>query len=223
MTDTQAYQGAADSSSALSDFASLSFHIEQALAAISTGSIVAVKTAPYDAAGNPLTPGSGGPIGFVDVHPLVNQVNGLGVATPHDTIYRLSYIRYQGGNGAFITDPCVDDIGWMSVSDRDTSIVRATGKQANPGSLRQFSKADGVYVGCVIAGSPSQYFAWTISGFRIVATGSGDIVAPGGLNMTAPTVVASGNLAVGTGATGTFTAASGQIVTVIDGIITNIF
>lgn len=168
VSNDKAYQGAASSASGLSDFASLSFLIEQALAQISTGTLVVVKTAPYDASGNPITPGTAGPIGFVNVQPLVNQLDGYGNATPHGIIYKLCYLRYQGGNGAFITDPAVNDIGWMSVADRDTSSVRATGKQANPGSRRKFDKADGVFIGCLIAGTPAQYFSFTTTGFRCV-------------------------------------------------------
>jgi hypothetical protein len=41
--------------------------------------------------------------------------------------------------------------------------------------------------------------------------------------ITAPVTTVSGNLSIGTGATGTFTAASGETVTVQDGVIINIF
>ena len=50
-----------------------------------------------------------------------------------------------------------------------------------------------------------------------------NIKAMAGVAMDTPDVATLGNLRAGTGATGTFTAASGQIVTVADGIIINIF
>ena len=49
------------------------------------------------------------------------------------------------------------------------------------------------------------------------------ITATAAVTLTAPVVEITGNLTVGTGATGVFTSTSGQTVTVQDGIITNIF
>jgi phage gp45-like len=48
-------------------------------------------------------------------------------------------------------------------------------------------------------------------------------VANASMTITAPEVFTSGNLHAGTGASGSFTTPTGQIVTVRDGIITNIF
>ena len=47
--------------------------------------------------------------------------------------------------------------------------------------------------------------------------------APAGVEFESPVVSTSANLVVGTGATGSFTTPTGQIVTVRDGIIVNIF
>ena len=55
---------------------------------------------------------------------------------------------------------------------------------------------------------------------------AGDVVidiSTSGVAITAPTVSTSGNFVAGTGATGSFTTPTGQVVTVQDGIITNIF
>jgi hypothetical protein len=49
------------------------------------------------------------------------------------------------------------------------------------------------------------------------------VKVPAEIRMTAPTTVITGNLTVGTGATGTFTTPTGQTVTVTDGIVTSIF
>lgn len=142
-----AYQGAQDQSSAATLYSSLVFLIHQELAKLSTSIPVKVTRAPYDKDGNALTPGAAVPIGFVDVQPMVNQLDGYGNATPHGTVHRLSYHRPQSGNGSVIADPVVGDVGKMIVADRDTSSVRATGKVSNPGSRRKFDKADGTYVG----------------------------------------------------------------------------
>jgi hypothetical protein len=49
------------------------------------------------------------------------------------------------------------------------------------------------------------------------------LTAPSGLTVTAPNALFTGNVVVGTGATGTVTDLAGRTVTVQDGIITNIF
>lgn len=50
-----------------------------------------------------------------------------------------------------------------------------------------------------------------------------NITAPFGVNVNAPSTAFSGNVLVGTGASGTFTSKDGMTITVQDGIITNIF
>jgi len=148
------------------------FLIQQETEQLRTATLGKVMTAPYSVAADgtktPITPGSPAAIGYVDVQPLVNQQDGNGNATPHKTVYQLSYYRYQGGNGAFISDPVINDVGKVVVADRDTSAVRATGGQvSNPGSRRQYDLADGSFFGCTIAGAPVQHFAWTATGFVI--------------------------------------------------------
>lgn len=161
------YLGAADAGDLSSDYNAREFVIQQALAQISTATLVKIVKAPYDKNGNKIAPGTAGPIGFVDVQPLVNQLDGYGQATPHGKVFRLSYMRYQSGNGAFITDPVVGDVGKFVIADRDTSVVRATGAQANPGSRRKFDKADGTFIGCTIGGKPSQFFSFLEKGFNV--------------------------------------------------------
>jgi len=159
------YQGYQDAASALGEYATVQFQIRQALAEVRTGQPAKIVRAPYDASGNPIAPGSASAIGYVDVQPMVNQVDGAGSnPTPHGTVYRLSYHRYQGGYGAFISDPKLGDIGHMVVADRDTSAVRATSAPANPGSGRRHDLADGTFFGQTQAAAPTQWFSWTATG-----------------------------------------------------------
>jgi hypothetical protein len=168
MTGSADYTGAAGPGSATTHYNALDFMIQQQIAQLSTSTVVQIVKAPYDRSGNPITPGSAVPIGFVDVLPLVNQVTGNGTAVPHGTVSRLSYHRYQSGAGAFITDPVVGDQGLMVVGDRDTSVVKQTNAQGNPGSGRSYDKADGVYLGqCQGKTAPGQYFAFLAKGFNI--------------------------------------------------------
>lgn len=186
MSDTFDYLGTRDSGTSTNNFNVLQFLIEQQLEQVSTATLVSIVKAPYDASGNPITPGTAGPIGYVDVQPLVNQLDGRGNATEHGVVHRLCYFRYQGGHGAFISDPAVGDVGKCVFADRDTSAVRATGgKISNPGSRRKFDRADGTFFGNTIAGSPSQYFAWTDTGFKIHDKNSNEVVgSSSGLSIT---------------------------------------
>jgi hypothetical protein len=151
--------------------------------------------------------GGVGPIGTVDVQPLVSQINGIGQGQPHKVVYGRPYIRWQGGTSAIILDPAVGDVGLLLCCDRDISNVVATLAAALPASLRRFNFADGIYLGCFLSSAaPTQYIQFGSS-----------------IAMETPEVDASDNLSVGNGASGTFTTGTGQTVDVIDGIIANIY
>lgn len=168
MSDTQATLGMQDFGSDTSHQNHLDFLAQRKLNQRNHATLVKIVRAPYDASGNTITPGSAVSIGFVDVLPLINQVDGNGLPIPHETVYHLQYFRYQGGHNAFICDPAVNDIGKMVIADRDTSLVKATSQQSNPGSGRRGNFADGTYIGMCNGTGPSQYFAWLNQGFVIV-------------------------------------------------------
>jgi phage baseplate assembly protein gpV len=107
--------------------------------------------------------------GTVDVLPLVNLVDGLGNATKQATVHGLIYLRVQGGTNAVIMDPQVGDVGVAVVCDRDISSVKETKEQANPGSRRRFSIADGVYIGGVLCAAPEQYIRFHSGGVQVVS------------------------------------------------------
>ncbi len=169
MSDSgQALLGAQDQADGASQYNALDFHIQQAISAISTAAVVKIVRAPYDKDGNDIDPGSVVPVGYVDVQPMVNQIDGRGQPTPHGTVFRLSYHRVQGGRNAIISDPEKGDIGQMVVNSRDTSVVRSTNDVANPGSRRKFDLADGIYVGSPQQKEkPVQYVAFPKDGIVI--------------------------------------------------------
>lgn len=110
------------------------------------------------------------PVGFVDVQPLVNQVDGLGNPTPHGTVHNLPYARAQGGTDAIILDPKVGDIGIAVFADRDSSSVKAQrGGPANPGSRRKYDMADGVYLFGILNGVPVNYIQFVDGGINVVS------------------------------------------------------
>lgn len=166
-TDNYAYQGNQDAGTRGTDYNSLIFIIRQEIARLSTAAVVKVVRAPYTKDGSSIPTGANGAVGYIDVQPLVNQIDGYGNAIPHGIVYRIPYHRSQGGGNAIINDPKVGDIGHMSVADRDTSVVRETDKQANPGSRRVMDKADGVYVGRTQGGAASQWITFTDDGIEI--------------------------------------------------------
>jgi hypothetical protein len=149
MTDSPVYpqQGLSDADT---PFNALMFTIKRALSSVNVATLVQVQEV-Y---------GAGiGPVGTVDVLPLVNQVDGANQATPHTTIYGVPYFRYQGGTNAVIVDPSVGDFGFCIFADRDFGSVQAgieggnaamlavPGAGAPPSSVRRFDYADGIYLG----------------------------------------------------------------------------
>lgn len=160
--------GAAGPSTPGDHYNVLDFLIQQAIAQLSTSTVVKVVKAPYDENGNAIPPDEVKPIGYIDVQPLVNMVDGEGNSTPHGTVYKVKYHRPESGNGAFITEPKVGDQGFLVSADRDTSIVRRTNAQGNPGSGRVMNKSDGTYYGvCQGSMTPTQFFKWLSQGFKI--------------------------------------------------------
>lgn len=121
-----------------------------------------------------VTGGGLGPIGTVDVQPLVSQINGSGQGQAHGTIFGRPYIRWQGGTSAIILDPVVGDKGLLACCDRDTSNVIATLAAALPASLRRFDFADGVYIGCNLSKTTPTDYVWVkpaSGGIAIVSAG----------------------------------------------------
>lgn len=133
-----------------SDFNVISFIARQMMRRMETNRLVQVKA---------IHPGEGSPPaqGTVDVLPLVQQIDGNGNVTKHGTVYGIPVLRLQGGTSAIIVDPAVDDIGYVSVCNRDGSIVKTEKTESPPGSFRAFDLADGIYTGRLFSDAPNQY------------------------------------------------------------------
>jgi hypothetical protein len=137
-------------------------------------------------------------VGFVDVLPLINQVDGAGNAFQHDVVHGLPYFRLQGGTNAVILDPQVGDIGLAVFADRDISSVienraniATNGKPVNPGSSRISDWADGLYIGGFLNGTPVQYVQFNSDGITVKTPNSVNINAGGDV-----TVNATGNATI---------------------------
>ena len=127
---------------------------------------------------------------FVDVLPLVSQIDGFGEAVEPTTIFHLPVFRYHAGVAAVIVNPVVGDIGLAVFAQADSSNVQTgTDKPQQPGSFRRFSMSDGFYFGSFHPPSPSVYI-------EITQDGKVNIIAPTSVNITSPSITASGNITV---------------------------
>lgn len=198
-------RGQQNPSDGLSEFDALAFLIQQMIGRINTATLVKVKAVTNS--------GAVSPVGFVDVVPLVNQVDGNGNAVPHGTVHSLPYFRMQGGANAVIIDPQVGDIGIAIFADRDISSAIANKAQSNPGTWRRFSKADGLYIGGFLNGTPTQYVQFSAAGIKLhsptrITMDAPDIVlqaptiemnATASITATTPTFTINGNAVINGG------------------------
>lgn len=162
--------GALLPSSTWGEFNNIAFMVQQALGKMQTATLVRIESC--------TNAGGLSPVGYVDVTPMVNQLDGQGNPTPHVTIYNVPYFRLQGGANGIIIDPQKGDIGVAVFASRDISQVKTTKKQGNPGSHRQYSFADGMYLGGMLNGTPTQYIQFSAAGIRIHSPTQVKIDAP---------------------------------------------
>jgi hypothetical protein len=169
-------QGNQNTDSGTSEFNAQSFLIESILSKVNTCTLVKI----HAVSNNDTTD----PVGFVDVVPMVNQIDGAGNIVPHGIIYHCCYSRMQGGTNAIILDPKVGDIGVCVFADKDISSVQINKKVSNPGSYRRFDMADGIYLFGVLNGTPTQYVQFVNNGSQELI----NIVSPAKITITAPEV-----------------------------------
>jgi len=170
MAEQFGYAGQARPAEGGDEYGAQMFLISQALARLSTSTLVRVVAV--------TNAGGVAPVGYVDVQPLVNQLDGAGNAVPHAVLHNLPYFRLQGGTDAIILDPKIGDIGIAVFASRDISAVKASKAQANPGSWRAHDMADGLYVGGLLNGTPVQYVQFTAGGINVVSPAKVTITAP---------------------------------------------
>ncbi|OYV51346.1 MAG: hypothetical protein B7X10_00790 [Burkholderiales bacterium 21-58-4] len=174
------YQGAFNTRTGLGAFNTQLFLIRRVLAEAHTAALVQIVSC--------TNAGTDSAVGFVDVQPLVDQLDGTGKPVPHGQLHSLPYLRMQGGANAVILDPQPGDIGIAIFAERDISRVKANKAQAAPGSLRKFDMADGLYLGGVLNGVPTQYVQFSPTGISIVTPNNIDMTASGNINMQAAAI-----------------------------------
>lgn len=160
-TARSGYAGQQNLNADTSDFNKIAFLVKQVLGKVRTCTIVKVMKVAEEEEGVVIA-------GFVDVKPIIKMVDGLMQATSHETIFNIPYFRLQGGGNAIVLDPAVGDIGMLLVSDRDSSSVKRTREEGNPGSKRQFDLADGIYAGGIRNEVPDQYVRFHTTGIDVI-------------------------------------------------------
>ena len=158
-SDKEIPTGQQKPSSTWGEFNNIAFMVQQAIGKLQTATLVKIEKC--------TNAGGLEPVGFVDVTPLVNQLDAAGNPTPHVTIFNVPYFRLQGGKNAIIIDPEKGDIGVAVFASRDITKVKATKGAANPGSFRQYSFADALYLGGMLNATPTQYVQFSTAGIRI--------------------------------------------------------
>lgn len=193
------YNGFQRPGSASSDFNAIAFLVQSMMNGMATATLVQVKAV--------TNAGGVSPVGFVDIQPMVNQVDGIGTAVPHGTVFKCPYQRMQGGANAIILDPQVGDIGVAVFADRDISSATANKAPSNPGSSRRFDMADGLYLGGFLNAAPTQYVQFSTAGITIhspalvkldapdvqINCATLEIAATSSAQITTPTFTVNGN------------------------------
>ena len=136
--------------------------------------------------------------GYVDVEPLIAQIASDKTLWTFGELRSLPYVRVQGGSNAIIIDPEIGDIGIAIFSSRDISALKTSTKNGTakpditnpypPSSYRTYDLADGMYIGGILNGTPTQFIQFTNTG--IVVT------SPNAVTINAPTTTINGNLTV---------------------------
>jgi hypothetical protein len=177
MADKNTVKGMENINSFSSDYNALAFIIQQAIRQqVNTAIICKVV---------------GVSAGYVDVLPLVTQIDGFGEAVQPTTLYKLPYMRYHGGICAVKLDPVVGDIGLAVFAQKDcSSVTQGTTEPQKPASFRENTMGNGFYIGGFLNQEPSCYVELKQSGEVVInapagltinnnVTVNGDVVASG--------------------------------------------
>ncbi|MDP4023712.1 hypothetical protein Q8W71_13835 [Methylobacterium sp. NEAU 140] len=134
----------------------------------------------------------------VDIQPLVKQMDGVGKAQSHGTIYGVKVPRVMAGDSMIIADPAADDVCWFSVACRDhSSVAENDWKEGNPGSFRRNSMSDAVYHGTMHPKrvKPKQWVMFTKDGMQFQDRNSNKLVgSKDGWNMNGVVITDKGEI-----------------------------
>lgn len=170
------------------EYATLRYVIQQTLARMATCTLVKVIAC--------TNAGGVSPVGTVDVQPVIDMTTADGTTWKYGPLFKLPYMRLQGGEFAVILDPQPGDLGVAMFASRDISVAKSTDGRASlqgvndttvpPGTRRQFDLSDGLYVGGWLNAVPTSYVRF--------ATGGVTVVSPTKVTLQAPTIELKGDV-----------------------------
>lgn len=140
-------------------------------------------------------------VGFVDVQPVIQDVDTAGVVLAQTPIYNVPYMRYQAGPSAIIMDPAVGDTGIAMFCQSDITSFKTTLTPGAAATDRDHSSADALYIGGILNGAATQYIRFK------PGAGGIDIVSPADVTLTA-----GGAVRIQSGTSTTITAPGGFVV-----------
>lgn len=114
----------------------------------------------------------------IDVLPLLGSIKADGSMNGISPIYGVRYIQWQFGLNKIKAVPVIGDVGLLIACKRDISNV----ENGSVGSFRQFSLADGIYIGGIEGLNQPATQSIEFSENNLTITGTGT------LNINAPTV-----------------------------------
>lgn len=119
---------------------------------------------------NAVRAGGTGAVGFLSATDLIQQMDGNNDGIPNVAMENMPYFRLQGGDNAVIIDPKPGDIGLAAFARRDISALKQSKAEGPPPSLRSHDVSDGLYLGGLLNGAPTQWIHFLDSGINIKAT-----------------------------------------------------
>jgi len=160
----------------------------------------------------------------VDVLPLVATMLGDNSIKPYQEIFDVRMQTYACQLGdVFISLPIrVNDLVWVMVSERDTSSLMETDGSITvaPNTKQTHDLSDCFAIPAFFPDKLTKQFD---KDALVIANHETKIVVRKGGIKVEGSLATTENLSAGNGATGSFTTPTGQIVTVENGIVTNIF
>jgi hypothetical protein len=160
----------------------------------------------------------------VDVLPLISTLRPDGSNIPYQEIFDVRMQTYACQLGdVFVSLPIHEnDPVWVMVSERDVSKLMTT-----DGSITQQSTTQATHdlsdCFCIPAFFPDGLAKEFDKDALVIANSDTKIVVRKGSIKVEGNLSTTENLSAGNGATGSFTTLTGQVVTVENGIVTNIF
>ena len=154
--------------------------------------------------------------GTIDVQPLLGSIRADGSMNETSPIYNVRYFQWQFGLNKIKAIPAIGDIGLLVCCKRDISNI----ENGNVGSFRQFSLADGIYIGGIegLNQPATQSIEFSENNLKIIGTGTITVEAPNvNVNASTSAVVTSPSVELG-GIGGAAIARVGD--SVVNGVIT---